>query len=596
MLNTRTPNIYTTVLITENDLTKAQSQNTSLSTQLANLQPQLTSLTTKLSTITQQLESESKIRISAEMMADESESKLRETEGTLTSIRAENEELCEQIAFLQDDAEDAKHELNVTREEMEEVKGDVDVLKTRLQEKEELESEVEDLEQLKKKAQALIEQSKEDYDNIVDATPEKISSTSASPAMNEPVTTYRNAVEELGEEKDDMSSGGSTVDFSVTSKDVDADMMKLIKNENEQEVVDTGPSYPVLVMESTTVIRDESPSPPPPDTEPEAPPKIKMVTKAPLSAKPREGDNIDDEEDASNSSQWSDDSRLQGEIESQQMKFLKEALREVTDQLVEADKQFTKIQAELIETEKANDTLIQKIINGEEVKKDELSPRKHSADENRAAFLANLDKVMTSHASPQRKSVASPVASPVVPRSTPSKKNEEADKISELEATIKQLREENATLKKEGKQHKHENKEQAHKITNLQSSVDFLLEETSEKIKMLEEEQSQKISKLQATIASLQEEKTGGGGAQKEEAKKHVSFGNNTPSSASTTDKLSKLELTVGEQTTQLSHLEAANKKLKKENAVLKEEVKHGASSNKAASNQSGDDCGCVIS
>ena len=101
MLNTRTPNIYTTVLITENDLTKAQSQNTSLSTQLANLQPQLTSLTTKLSTITQQLESESKIRISAEMMADESESKLRETEGTLTSIRAENEELCEQIAFLQ---------------------------------------------------------------------------------------------------------------------------------------------------------------------------------------------------------------------------------------------------------------------------------------------------------------------------------------------------------------------------------------------------------------------------------------------------------------------------------------------------------------
>jgi len=138
--------IYT---ITEDEVAKANSRNTALANQLANIQPQLNSLETKLSTITTQLSNETQRRITAEMKSEEAENKLRESEGTLASVRSsevrklkeENEELCERLAFVEGEAEDYRNELNTEREQhreaMEEVKGDVNMLRMKLKEREE---------------------------------------------------------------------------------------------------------------------------------------------------------------------------------------------------------------------------------------------------------------------------------------------------------------------------------------------------------------------------------------------------------------------------------------------------------------------------
>jgi len=135
--------------ITEDEVAKANSRNTALANQLANIQPQLNSLETKLSTITTQLANETQRRISAEMKSEEAENKLRESEGTLASVRSsevrklkeENEELCERLAFVEGEAEDYRNELNTEREQhreaMEEVKGDVNMLRMKLKEREE---------------------------------------------------------------------------------------------------------------------------------------------------------------------------------------------------------------------------------------------------------------------------------------------------------------------------------------------------------------------------------------------------------------------------------------------------------------------------
>ena len=77
--------LYTPI---ENDVTKAESRNTVLATQLANIQPQLTSLETKLSKVTTQLSTETQRRITAEMKSEEAENKLRESEGTLGAVRS----------------------------------------------------------------------------------------------------------------------------------------------------------------------------------------------------------------------------------------------------------------------------------------------------------------------------------------------------------------------------------------------------------------------------------------------------------------------------------------------------------------------------
>mmetsp|Transcript_24002 Transcript_24002/g.57943 ORF Transcript_24002/g.57943 Transcript_24002/m.57943 type:complete len:1481 (+) Transcript_24002:367-4809(+) len=133
----------------QNDVTKAESRNIALATQLANIQPQLTSLETKLSALTTQLSSETQRRISAEMKSEDAENKLRESEGTLAVIRSsemrklreENDDLYEKLAFVEGEAEDYRNELNTEREryreEIEETRGDAAVLRMKLREREE---------------------------------------------------------------------------------------------------------------------------------------------------------------------------------------------------------------------------------------------------------------------------------------------------------------------------------------------------------------------------------------------------------------------------------------------------------------------------
>ncbi|KAL7551645.1 hypothetical protein ACHAWF_014832 [Thalassiosira exigua] len=132
----------------QDDLTKAESRNTVLASQLSNIQPQLTSLEAKLSSVAAQLSAESRRRVAAEMKSEEAETKLRESEGTLAAVRSsevrrlreESEELCERLAFAQGEAEDYRHELDAERErrreEAEELRGDVDALTRRLEERE----------------------------------------------------------------------------------------------------------------------------------------------------------------------------------------------------------------------------------------------------------------------------------------------------------------------------------------------------------------------------------------------------------------------------------------------------------------------------
>jgi chromosome segregation ATPase len=133
----------------ENDLTKAESYNAALSAQLANTQPQLNSLEARVSALSSQLSSESTRRVAAETKSEEAESRLRESEGALAAVRSsevrtlreENEDLCERLAFVEGEAEDYRNELNAERdrhrEEVEELGGDVHALATKLRMREE---------------------------------------------------------------------------------------------------------------------------------------------------------------------------------------------------------------------------------------------------------------------------------------------------------------------------------------------------------------------------------------------------------------------------------------------------------------------------
>ena len=133
----------------QNDLTKAESCNTALATQLSNIQPQLTALEAKVSTISSQLANETQRRISAEMKSEEYENKLREAEGSLSTLRSselrklkqENEELYERLAFVEGESEDYRNELNTERErhrnEMEEMQSDMSMLRVLLKKREE---------------------------------------------------------------------------------------------------------------------------------------------------------------------------------------------------------------------------------------------------------------------------------------------------------------------------------------------------------------------------------------------------------------------------------------------------------------------------
>jgi len=134
----------------QNDLANAESRNAALVSQLSNVTPQLTALENKLSNLTSQLQQESQRRIAAELLAEESQNKLRESEGSLAAVRSSEmkklkedlEDLHERLAFAEGEAEDYRYELESERErhreELEEIKGDVEVLKNRLKEKEAL--------------------------------------------------------------------------------------------------------------------------------------------------------------------------------------------------------------------------------------------------------------------------------------------------------------------------------------------------------------------------------------------------------------------------------------------------------------------------
>ncbi|KAL3803316.1 hypothetical protein ACHAW5_006080 [Stephanodiscus triporus] len=133
----------------QNELIKAEAYNAALSAQLANTQPQMNSLEARVSSLAAQLSSESQRRVSAEMKSEEAENRLRESEGALAAVRSsevrklreENEDLCERLAFVEGEADDYRNELNTERErhreEVEELRGDVNVLTTKLRQREE---------------------------------------------------------------------------------------------------------------------------------------------------------------------------------------------------------------------------------------------------------------------------------------------------------------------------------------------------------------------------------------------------------------------------------------------------------------------------
>jgi chromosome segregation ATPase len=104
---------------TEDDLTKAQSRNSALASQLSSLSPQLTSLETQLSTITTQLSHETQKRVAAENAAEEAEEAARRVEAANASAgtnksdegkkwKEEREDLLERLAFVEGEVEDYK--------------------------------------------------------------------------------------------------------------------------------------------------------------------------------------------------------------------------------------------------------------------------------------------------------------------------------------------------------------------------------------------------------------------------------------------------------------------------------------------------------
>jgi len=128
----------------QDDLSKSESRNAVLSDQLKNVAPQLNSMESKLSQVNSQLQTERRLRIAAENTSEDNETKVRYLEGSLQSVRSselkkvkeENEELCERLAFVEGEVEDYRNELNTVRErhrcEIEEMRGDMDVMKQKM--------------------------------------------------------------------------------------------------------------------------------------------------------------------------------------------------------------------------------------------------------------------------------------------------------------------------------------------------------------------------------------------------------------------------------------------------------------------------------
>ena len=117
-----------------------------------------------MASLTRELSAESQKRISAELKSEEAENKLREAEGTLAAMRSsgqrklkeENEELCERLAFVEDEliTDRERHRVIV-----EELKGDVAVIRARLNDKES------ELEKIKRDLDGAVEKPESVFDD-----------------------------------------------------------------------------------------------------------------------------------------------------------------------------------------------------------------------------------------------------------------------------------------------------------------------------------------------------------------------------------------------------------------------------------------------
>jgi kinesin family protein C2/C3 len=102
--------------VIEEKLAESSAANAALISQLESLNPQLSSLEKALSNTKSKLESEASLRRESELAQEEAEATAREAEGTLEKLRAENEEVHEQLAFREEEVEEMRLELEVEKE------------------------------------------------------------------------------------------------------------------------------------------------------------------------------------------------------------------------------------------------------------------------------------------------------------------------------------------------------------------------------------------------------------------------------------------------------------------------------------------------
>ena len=101
---------------TEEKLAESSGANAALIAQLESLNPQLSQLERALSDTKKKLETESTSRRKAELAQDEAEARAREAEASLEALRAESDQVHEQLAFREEEVEEMRLELEVEKE------------------------------------------------------------------------------------------------------------------------------------------------------------------------------------------------------------------------------------------------------------------------------------------------------------------------------------------------------------------------------------------------------------------------------------------------------------------------------------------------
>lgn len=97
-------------------LAESSGANAALISQLESLNPQLSQLERALSDTKRKLEAESTARRQSELAQDEAEARARETEASLEALRAESDQVHEQLAFREEEVEEMRLELEVEKE------------------------------------------------------------------------------------------------------------------------------------------------------------------------------------------------------------------------------------------------------------------------------------------------------------------------------------------------------------------------------------------------------------------------------------------------------------------------------------------------